>query len=609
MPQTDLMLPITSSPLATLLAANGVARWLADACHDLAGDNDRSVIAIAYNQQCVTLTVDCALQPSQLTRYAPPLPKWLQTSKTGPAPHGLVRFDYEAERQRNAQYYATLKQLKLEGRRIDSLPQEQRQAIEPHLDWNIFAMLNQMGALTTYNKLIERWAACEPVYADLVGIIWTLCSGSSDGQDRAVAQWVDLAKKRGLEKDPNVSAMQAVNPEQGKGANRAKADALTIGGQDGFWLLEYFKFAGLFAAAVPRTIQSMKDRKTYVVIPSPDGIACTWQARVFGDFQKSFFANSSIKMDILAALRYTGTMLLVWEGAQRSRGRRRKPSDFVSGLAIASYKDLGSAFAVMNVATIGLPDWIDWPETADQAAYIQAELDQHQKLIMLLDEKIGASEQLLRSYRDFLSSRDPALAAFFDFTSNYASYLMSQLSKGKFVRRLTIATIGGIIMSNEDRRAKAQLPPLKRIVESQGFRNIATAIRQSTVTQQYHKVKAGDNTYDIRYGLADELRRHSRNNADFIQALNEFLADYSKENARVMERKKALTGYRRRLAITTHDVEAVVALVDEYDAATIASMLIAFGYARDQREDKEADAPAEAEPVDEPSGSEDESPF
>ncbi len=359
------------------------------------------------------------------------------------------------------------------------MPDEQRKVLEeraPRPFWPVAALVNQMGAIGTYNKAVERWVACREVYPELVAIIWTMCNGQPDALERAQRDWIALAAKRnGLEKSPNLSATQIVNPEQGKGANRPKADTLTIGGREGFWLLEYFKFAGLYRAALPRTVQNKKDRKTYVVAPTREGIGQRWHQDIFGQFQREFWASSAIKMDILAALRYTATMLREWEGAQRSSGRRRGASDYVEGFTVASYKDLGSAVAVMNVATVGLPDWVQWPDDPDGAQQLQGVIEGHLRLIRALDEAKGEEEQLLRDYRDFLSSRDPALTAFFAFMTGYAGHVLRTMSKGRRVRRLTTDNLEVIVMTQEEQRRRK----LRPILDTPGFRNIATAIRQS----------------------------------------------------------------------------------------------------------------------------------
>ena len=75
---------------------------------------------------------------------------------------------------------------------------------------------------------------------------------------------------------------------------------------------------------------------------------------------------------------------------------------------------------------------------------------------------------------------------------------------------------------------------LTPIIESEGFQNIARAIRQSTVTLQY-MAKSGNPPYDIRYGLGQELRRKANYPDEFIQELGDFLHSFNAENARVAE--------------------------------------------------------------------------
>ena len=609
---TTLYIPVTTTPMAALLAGHGLAAWLAQIGRDLTGD--AVDIRVANLGQGVTVSAPVAIHPEQVRHdhYQQPDLKWILTAKNGSAPDGVAVLDYEDERKHNTAYYDRLKAMRKDGINLRNLPQDERNALEqqaPHDYWPAAAIINQMSAINAYNKAVERWAACKPVYPELVAIIWTMASGQPGAIDLAMDQWEALAKQHSLEKNPLLSATQVVNPEQGKGANRAKADALTIGGQENFWLLEYFKYGGLFRGALPRTVQGRKDRKTYVLVPAAGGIELEWHKKAFATFQKEFWASSAIKMDIMVSLRYTALMLTDWEGAQRSTGRRRHPSDYVEGFTVASYKDLGSAVAVMNVSMIGLPDWVEWPKKSDEAQQITQSVEDHQRIIGALDESKSEEERLLRDYRDFLTSRDPALRAFFAFTTGYAGHVIRQLSKRQRVRRLTLDHLKVIIMANESARPKKLTP----IIENPGFKNIASAIRQATVQQQFYKTERNDNTYDVRYGLADELQRHARDSREFLRALSEFLTDYSKENARVMERAKG-KGYRKRIPISTEDIAQLTELIDAYDAQTVANMLIAFGYARDVRaeepsEQRAGENTSTTDEQDEQGNTSDEGPF
>lgn len=567
------------------LAGHGLAVWLARTGTDVSGETID--VRVAYQGRGIVVTTPATLRPEMVRpeHYQQPAISWILTAKNGPAPGNVDVLDYEAERRHNAAYYDQLKAMRKAGIDQRKLLPDEKAALEeraPRAYWPAAAIINQMGALNAYNQVVLRWAKCKPIYPELAQLIWTMGSGAPGAVELAMAEWEALAKRHGLDKSPLLSATQVVNPEQGKGANRAKADALTIGGQESFWLLEYFKYVGLYHGGLPRTVQGRKDRKTYVLVPAQEGVELEWHKKAFTAFQKEFWASSAIKMDILAALRYTALMLKDWEGAQRSSGRRRRVSDYVAGFTVASYKDLGSAVAVMNVSTIGLPDWVAWPQDADHAQQLQQAVNDHQRMIAVLDESKSEEEQLLRDYRDFMTSRDPALRAFFAFTAGYAGHVIRKLSKRQRARRLTLDNLEVIVTANETARLDGK--KLTPIIKNPGFQHIAAAIRQATVQQQFYKTERNDNTYDVRYGLADDLLRHSRNNREFLRALSEFLTEYSKENARVMERAKG-KGYRKRIPISTEDIAQLTDLIDIYDAQTIASMLIAFGYARDARAD------------------------
>jgi hypothetical protein len=122
---------------------------------------------------------------------------------------------------------------------------------------------------------------------------------------------------------------------------------------------------------------------------------------------------------------------------------------------------------------------------------------------------------------------------------------------------------------------------LSKILETQGFQNIAYAIRQATVTAQYRK-QQGDRRYDVRYGLGQKLARKATYRQEFIAELADFLAKYNAENAQVMEKRPG--PYRR--SIRTSDIDDIVALIDEFgDSRLICNLLVAYGYARVPRAD------------------------
>jgi len=283
--------------------------------------------------------------------------------------------------------------------------------------------------------------------------------------------------------------------------------------------------------------------------------------------------NTAVKMDVLAALRYTDVFLKQWLAGQLADVRfGQQPGDHVSGLAVAFYKDMGNASAVLNLAEIGVPQWMVI-NTPDEAHAYRALLEEHRRVVTSLDEGRGDQYRLLQLYRDFLSGR--ILDPLFEFSAGYASLTMSRMERGQWAPRFSTHHLEVLIMATDEK--------LTPILKNAGFQNVATAIRRSTVIPQYFKARGKKGPYDVRYGLGNDLLRRAAYPEQFIQALSEFLHDYNRETAQIHERYKGNPPVRRA-AVTTDDIQRVVALIDQYGSPTVANLLVAFGYAREPRD-------------------------
>jgi len=120
-------------------------------------------------------------------------------------------------------------------------------------------------------------------------------------------------------------------------------------------------------------------------------------------------------------------------------------------------------------------------------------------------------------------------------------------------------------------------PKLAEIIENEGFRHIAYAIRRSTITPQYLK---GESMYEVRYGLGTNLKRKAAYRDEFINALTEFLQSYNQENAQKFERTKQ----QMRENYRENDLDEIVRLVDKFGSEIVCNLLIAYGYARESKE-------------------------
>ncbi len=484
-------------------------------------------------------------------------------------PASLV-VDYQQEWDRFRQYTQIPQGVR------NGMPQEQLAQVKPHPQFPIFAWVGErrMQALGSYNGLILRWQVMAPYFTENLRHILMLCAAPDGDVEAVESAWRKRMKELGVDSKSDATLLQLFNPSQGKGQNEPKASRLEMGNIKSFWLLEYLKAVGMYHCAVPRRVQGSDDRKTYALAPVNMRLGAN--DAVLAAFQEALWYGgyTAVKMDILAALGYTRCFLDYCQAAKEADLMvelfGQGPEDFVAGMYVAYYKSLGQASAVMNLSFIELPRWMRVQSPDDVQTY-KGVIEEHENVIRNIDEEKGGYD-LLVYYRDFLSGGK--WEAFFYFTAAYASFLMRELDREHYwVRPFTTHNLEVLVMKSNE--------PLAPILESPGFRNIAEAIRRSTIIPQYRG--RGESEYDIRYGLGQELKRKALYNDEFIAALSEFMQSYNAENARVYEK----TGKQYRKNILTSDVEDIVRLVDKYGAPTVGNLLIAFGYAREPREEEE----------------------
>lgn len=526
------------------------------------------------------------IDPQDLTRVgkvAPGAPAIRTPKNTASLPEDLpphLVVDYEAWRDRRTAYFAARDALSEEARQAmrQGLPHpelDHLHGLAPHKDWDIFRAINP-AALAGYNRLVVQWWQVQEGLSEVLAILFDAFAQMPNDLEAAKQAWRKLDKLHGWGIAPTATSLQIYNPAQGKGQNRAKADRLAMENiSDSFWLVEWLRAVGFYQAALTKQLRGIKDRKTYVLRPVEIGLNDSKDVMV-GFREAMVQAQSSVQSDVFAALRYTRALL---EHSRRPEAadfaallfHRQEPARLIAGFYSAFYKDLGNSVATMNLAYIGLPGWIRVQSETDVADAL-AVLEEHEQIVRQFDESHSDDVALLLSYRDFVSSTD--LWPFFDFTTAYGGYIISQREQSRgYARQFSEDNLRRLIVTAE--------PKLAPILENQGFRSIASAIRQSTVVAQYRK-QQGDRRYDVRYGLNLELARKAAYPKDFIVALSDFLTRYNAENAQVMETRQG----PYRPSIRTTDIEDIITLVDTYGSELVCQLLLAFGYARSPRPDE-----------------------
>lgn len=496
--------------------------------------------------------------------------------------------DYDVERVRVSEFFEVRKQLPKDawrsGATVDEFPAlAQLEALRPKPTWEVITQINQMAGITAYTQLLKAWFECRECFPDLIRLLLGLFAVSPNDVDRVTSAWKMLRKEHGLQVKDKIASLQLLNPAMGKGLNRTKPDGATqLDNRDNFWLLEFLKFWGMYVAGIPRIVRAAtpagrsRDLKIYVL--HPVNLTLETHNNVFRSFSERMWPATAIKMDILAAFRYMDVFLSQWLAGQLSDIRWDEESgNHVSGLTAAFYKDLGNAKALLNLSEIALPRWMT-VENIEQGKHYQSVLEEHQQLVSSLEERYTEQYNLLVNYRDFLSGQN--LDMFFKFCGAYSTFLMSRMAQGQWAPQFSTSNLEVLIMSH-DRK-------LKSVVASPGFQNIARAIRLSTVRPQYRKARGERGPYNVRYGLGADLLRTAAYSDRFIQALGEFMHAFNQENAQIYEREADEKGempvHLRRASITTKDIADVVCLIDEYGSQTVGNLLVAFGYARDLRE-------------------------
>lgn len=496
--------------------------------------------------------------------------------------------DYEAEKQKNQAYFDWLRGLNAEDKRR-AVQGELQGPDSPRADWDVFRAINP-AALQAYNSLMATWWQGRAAFPDLLKALLQLTATSPNDEAGAEASWVKVCKAQGLEKPKAATASQLFNPAQGKGTNYPKAEWRAPGNLKGFWMLEWLKAVGLFHGGFTRIVanpsdpRNAKDRKTYVLCP----LHLDWgeHQEVLKHFRPAMVGSATaIKLDILAALRYTDAFLKHYEEAKAEDQALelfgQRPSDLVSGMQMAFYKSLGQSPAVLNIATLNLPRWVA-PRAPEMLSEFQEALAEHLQIVRTLDETRGEQFALLAHYRDFLSGDD--FTSFFAFTTAYSGFVMQQYDRRKYVRPFTTNTLEVLFMNSDK-------PVYSEIVQNEGFRAIAYAIRHSTVVPQARKGKGNRPAVDIRYGLGQQLARKAAYPADFLVEIAEFIHLYNAENAQL--REKGRNPFRKN--VTTADIEALTELVDRFGSKVVCQMLVAYGYAREPYEREEEEVPPQGE--------------
>lgn len=374
--------------------------------------------------------------------------------------------------------------------------------------------------------------------------------------------------------DEKPTALQLFNPNQGKGLNKNKANNVSMGNLDGHWISETMKISGAFLFMICQYVKvgSGYDMKVYV--PEFHEIGLSEAKKMILDFKKYLKSTSPIKLDILNSLDFTINFI---KNTPEYKGKVRKT---LKGFHSVYQKDLGQNKAVANIAFINTPDFVEYSNKEEGNEWVEI-IEQQRNLISNIEEH-GDSIQGLQNYRSFTGSiGNSALEYFSEFSYWYAGFLMQKLTSGnRFVRIFKIDHLTKFYRNMDTKETN-----LMEIIQNDGFKAIASAIRNSTLIPQIF----GNEIFKPRYGIAQELQNKSKSKDDLTTFIGEFITLYNVETARKREIANSDTHkindkrYYRKL-VNESELTLFYSILDKTSSSLVGALLASYGFALNKKD-------------------------
>jgi hypothetical protein len=119
------------------------------------------------------------------------------------------------------------------------------------------------------------------------------------------------------------------------------------------------------------------------------------------------------------------------------------------------------------------------------------------------------------------------------------------------------------------------------IINDDGFKAVAAAIRKSTISLMY--TPKAKRQYEVRYGFARNLQNKSKTNEELVTFISDFIASFNTERAR-----KSETGRAYQKPIREDDLAKFYQLIDSVnDPKMLGAMLAAYGFALTPKEENQ----------------------
>lgn len=444
---------------------------------------------------------------------------------------------------------------------IDNIYQIEKY-IDPSLD--VFQQFASHNNYKTYEKLYLNFYNNKDIFNELIKDILHYYS-DKNYTDQTLKE---IIKNRDF--NIKVTAIQLLNPSKGKGIKSAKANnASNTNFNNSNWIEETMKILGALSDMVCQLVKIVANSYDLkVFVPSYKKVNYSFKQKIIHDFKIHLKGKKPIQIDILnililikIAIQHLGNSII-----------KQKVINIIDGLYSVYQKDLGQSKAVVNISYLQIPNFIYISNKIENDEWVNI-LDEQINIIGSIDERSDTINGLML-YRNFISTS--SVYDFLNFSYWYATYLSSKLSKNEYAIPFDIETLNKFYKNMETQELN-----LSEIISNPGFQAIAKAIRNSTVTLQFTPKE--ERMFDVRYGIAQELKSKSKSKSDLAEFIGEFISFYNAEIARNYEIKGS-TSYRS--TVKHEELDDFYALLDKYPSRLVGALLASYGFALSKREIK-----------------------
>lgn len=428
--------------------------------------------------------------------------------------------------------------------------------ISPQLD--VYSQIITPNNFTSSYKLYKNISSNKERFADIIKAILNYY----------MDQKIDFDTKLLKSFTDSVTALQIYNPTTGKGQNKGKASGASAGPVKLNWISETMKISGTITNMLCQLVKIGNSYDLKVVVPDFRKTEYGKQQQIVLGFKKHIKGNTPLKVDILNLL-IANRQLIEYT----DEFKNFKAKNILSGLHSTYQKDLGQNKAVVNIAKLQTPSFIEFNSEDEAKDWVEF-LNEQINIIGSIEE-LGDATQGLIAYRTFLtSSHFPSWTKFIFW---YNEHIMSNFSKNKFALPFKIKSLNKLLKNTTMNEFQ-----ISEIISNEGFQRVAYAIRKSTVTLQY--TPKDQRMFEIRYGIAQTLQNKSKSAQDLAAYIGEFIGTYNAETARKAELKK---GYRK--PVRENNLNDFYSLLDKYPSKVVGALLASYGFALEEKEAAEVE--------------------